>query len=43
MKNDKTIENDYVSKEMIEACKEIEIEKICQLANKIHESGIIPQ
>ena len=43
MKNDKAIGNDNISKEMLQACGEIGIKKVCILANKIYESGIIPQ
>ena len=43
MKNDKTVGNDIIAKEMIEACGEIGIEKVCQLANRIYDKGVIPQ
>ncbi|XP_069976490.1 uncharacterized protein [Penaeus vannamei] len=41
MKNGKAIGNDKLSKEMIEACKDLGAEKILNPANKIYNSGII--
>ena len=43
MKNQKSPDNDKISKEMLASCKEIGISKICSLANKIYDSGILPK
>ena len=42
MKNGKATGNDKVCKEMLVACGELGIKKICKLANKIYDSGTIP-
>ena len=41
MKNQKSPGNDKISREMLTNCKETGISKICCLANKIYDSGII--
>ena len=43
MENQKSPGNDKISKEMLACCKKIGISKICSLANKIYDSGIIPK
>ena len=43
MKNYKAVGNDNIAKEMIEACGDIGIEKVCQLATEVYDKGIIPQ
>ena len=43
MKNQNSPGNDKISKEMLTRCKVIVISKICSLANKIYDSGIIPK
>ena len=42
MKNNKAPGNDNITKEMIEACGDIGINKLVTIMNKIYESGYIP-
>ena len=42
MRNGKATGNDKISKEMIEACKDLGTEKIVDIANNIYNNGVIP-
>ena len=39
MKNDKACGNDKIVKEMIEACEDFGVDKICEIANCIFNTG----
>ena len=43
MKNDKACGNDKITKEMIEACENFGVAKVCEIANYIYNSGKIPR
>ena len=42
MKNDEACGNDKIVKEMIEACEDFGVDKICEIANCIYITGKIP-
>lgn len=43
MKNNKAPGNDNITKEMLEACGDVGINKLAKIINKIYESRCIPQ
>ena len=43
MKSGKAQGNDKVSAELLIACKEISVKKLCILTNKIYSTGVIPK
>ena len=43
MKSGKPPGNDKITTELLVACKELSIKKLCILANKIYRTGVIPK